>query len=253
MRYLSRITAAFALSTIALGAAPLAAQDPVADQGAGPATEEEKILYAVGLALSRQLGALGELSAADLAMVQSGLQDALSGVQPKVDLGEYGPKIQEYIQRRTAEISAAEKDASASFLAAEAASEGAVTLESGVIVTEIIAGRGGSPRLDDRVRVNYHGTLRDGTVFDSSVNRGQPAEFALNGVIPCWREALQQMKVGGRSRVVCPAERAYGDVGRPPAIPPGAALVFEVDLNEILAPQSILDVPDEPEAAADGA
>lgn len=243
MKDRARFVSVFALIAFALAATvPAAAQeDSSPSQAAAPASEEEKILYAVGLALSRRLGALGELSGDELAMIQLGLQDALSGVQPKVDLGEYGTKIEAFIQLRTAEIAAAEKLASGGFLAEEAASEGAVTLDSGVIMTEIIAGRGGSPRPDDRVRVNYHGTLRDGTVFDSSVNRGQPAEFDLNGVIACWRDALQQMKVGGRSRVVCPANRAYGDAGRPPAIPPGAPLVFEIDLLEILAPQSTVE------------
>lgn len=249
MRDLSRIVSVLVLTALALGAAAPAAASDVT-----PATEEEKILYAVGLALSRQLGALGELSAEELAMVEGGLHDALAGVQPKVDLGEYGPKIEPFIESRTAEIAAAEKEASGSFLAEEAASEGAVTLDSGVIMNEIIPGRGGSPRATDRVRVHYHGTLRDGTIFDSSVNRGQPAEFGLNQVIPCWRDAVQKMKVGGRSRIVCPADQAYGDAGRPPAIPPGSALIFEVDLLEILAPESAPE-PEAPEGgeAAEGA
>jgi FKBP-type peptidyl-prolyl cis-trans isomerase FkpA/FKBP-type peptidyl-prolyl cis-trans isomerase FklB len=84
------------------------------------------------------------------------------------------------------------------------------------------------------VRVHYHGTLTDGTVFDSSVQRGEPATFALNGVIPCFREGVQLMKVGGKSRLVCPAPLAYGDRGAPPKIRPGATLVFEVELLEIV-------------------
>jgi FKBP-type peptidyl-prolyl cis-trans isomerase FkpA/FKBP-type peptidyl-prolyl cis-trans isomerase FklB len=84
------------------------------------------------------------------------------------------------------------------------------------------------------VKVHYHGTLSDGTVFDSSVKRGEPATFPLNGVIPCWTEGVQQMKVGGKSRLVCPSELAYGDRGAPPLIRPGATLVFEVELLEIL-------------------
>jgi FKBP-type peptidyl-prolyl cis-trans isomerase FkpA/FKBP-type peptidyl-prolyl cis-trans isomerase FklB len=84
------------------------------------------------------------------------------------------------------------------------------------------------------VKVHYHGTLTDGTVFDSSVQRKEPATFPLNGVIPCWTEGVQLMKAGGKSRLVCPASLAYGDRGAPPRIRPGATLVFEVELLEIL-------------------
>jgi FKBP-type peptidyl-prolyl cis-trans isomerase len=83
------------------------------------------------------------------------------------------------------------------------------------------------------VKVHYRGTLTDGTEFDSSIKRGQPATFPLNGVIKCWTEGVQEMKVGGKSRLVCPSSAAYGDRGSPPAIPPGATLVFEVELLEI--------------------
>ena len=86
----------------------------------------------------------------------------------------------------------------------------------------------------DKVKVHYHGTLIDGTVFDSSVERKQPIDFALNGVIPCWTEGVQMMKVGGKARLVCPSEIAYGDNGAPPKIKPGATLVFDVELLEIV-------------------
>jgi FKBP-type peptidyl-prolyl cis-trans isomerase len=107
-------------------------------------------------------------------------------------------------------------------------------LDSGVVIEEMAPGSGDEPQASDTVRVHYHGTLRDGTVFDSSVERGQPASFALNRVIPCWTEGLQKIKVGGKSRLTCPPDTAYGDRGAGPKIPPGAALVFEVELLEIV-------------------
>ena len=105
---------------------------------------------------------------------------------------------------------------------------------SGALVKEMKAGTGEQPKATDTVKVHYHGTLTDGTVFDSSVQRGQPATFPLNGVVKCWTEGLQQMKVGGKAKLVCPSDTAYGDQGRPPQIKPGATLVFEVELLEIV-------------------
>ena len=106
---------------------------------------------------------------------------------------------------------------------------------SGLIITTIKPGTGPSPKATDTVKVHYHGTLIDGSVFDSSIERKEPATFQLNGVIPCWTEGLQLMKVGGKSRLVCPSNLAYGDRGAGIKIKPGAALVFDVELLEIVA------------------
>jgi FKBP-type peptidyl-prolyl cis-trans isomerase FkpA/FKBP-type peptidyl-prolyl cis-trans isomerase FklB len=126
------------------------------------------------------------------------------------------------------------KAAGQQFVEEAAAREGATRLESGVVIEEITPGTGESPGESDTVKVHYHGTLTNGTVFDSSVERGQPATFALNRVIPCWTQGLQQIKVGGKSRLTCPADTAYGDRGAGPNIPPGSTLVFEVELLEIV-------------------
>ena len=193
-----------------------------------PATEDDKILYALGLAVARNLSQFN-LSAEELATVQEGLSDAVLGNDPKVDLNTYGPKIQEYANSRMAKLAEAEKVEAAKFLEQETAKPGADVRDSGLIITEITAGSGESPGPTDMVTVHYHGTLRDGTVFDSSVDRDETASFKLNQVIKCWTEGVQLMKVGGKSRLICPADIAYGDQGRP-GIPPGAALAFDIEL-----------------------
>lgn len=107
---------------------------------------------------------------------------------------------------------------------------GAVVTDSGLVYLALQEGVGASPKASDRVRVHYRGTLPDGREFDSSYKRGQPLEFALNGVIACWTEGLQRMRVGGRARLTCPPAIAYGERGAGAVIPPNATLLFEVEL-----------------------
>jgi FKBP-type peptidyl-prolyl cis-trans isomerase len=109
-----------------------------------------------------------------------------------------------------------------------------VTTASGLVITELRAGTGDHPTRNSIVEVHYHGTLENGKVFDSSVERGQPARFPLRRVIPCWTEGVQLMRVGGKSRLVCPPEIAYGQRGAPPRIAPNATLRFEVELLAIV-------------------
>ncbi len=196
------------------------------------ATEDDKLLYTLGLAMAQQLGQFG-ITEAELALVNRGLADSILGREPKVDLQEYGPKLQGFAQERMSAIAKVEKAASDEWLEKVAAEPGAVTMDSGLVIQQIKAGEGANPAAGDTVKVHYHGKLRDGTVFDSSVDRGEPAQFPLNQVIPCWTEGVQQIKVGGKSRLICPADIAYGDQGRP-GIPGGAALDFEVELLEIV-------------------
>jgi FKBP-type peptidyl-prolyl cis-trans isomerase FkpA len=130
----------------------------------------------------------------------------------------------------TLACSGATKPNPETFLEDAAREPGATRTPSGLIFRALTPGQGESPAATDTVRVHYAGTLVDGTEFDSSIKRGQPAEFPLNGVIPCWTEGVQLMKVGGKARLVCPSSIAYGAQGRPPVIPGGATLVFEVEL-----------------------
>ena len=198
-----------------------------------PTTDEQKTLYALGLAISQSL-AIFNLSEAELALVNAGLTDGVLKRDPKVNAQEFMPKVQQLQQSRLAVAAEAEKKEGAAFLAKAAAEKGATKTESGLVFSMIKAGSGASPKATDKVKVHYHGTLINGEVFDSSVQRGQPAEFPLNGVIPCWTEGVQRMKVGEKSRLVCPSQIAYGDRGAPPKIKPGATLIFEVELLDIL-------------------
>lgn len=229
---------AFALALLLAGCqkdagatAPAAAPAPAAVE---PKTDDEKVLYAMGIVMGRNLAGL-ELSAADLDMLKIGMTDEALGKDKKVSLEEYGPKIQAFAQARAGAVAAKEKVASEAYLAKAAADKGAQKKPSGLIYTEIAAGTGPNPVPSDTVKVHYTGKLVDGTVFDSSVQRGQPAEFTLGGVIPCWQEGVQLMKKGGKAQLVCPSALAYGDAGSAPKIKPGATLIFDVELLDIVA------------------
>jgi FKBP-type peptidyl-prolyl cis-trans isomerase FkpA len=173
------------------------------------------------------------LSPGDLEIVKMGIGDSVSGDKPEVDLQTYGPKIRELAQSRQAKNAEAEKDKAKAFLEQAAKESGAVKSDSGLVYVELKKGSGATPKASDAVKVHYRGTLTDGTEFDSSYQRNQPVEFPLNQVIPCWTEGVQKMAVGGKAKLVCPSSIAYGDSGRPPAIPGGATLAFEIELLEI--------------------
>ncbi len=196
-------------------------------------SDEQKTLYALGIVISQNLGVFN-LSPAELELVLAGLSDGASHKQPRVEMETYGPKIGELQKTRVAAAAAGEKKAGQGFLDEAAAEKGATKTASGLIITTLKPGTGAAPKASDQVKVHYTGTLTDGTVFDSSVQRGEPVTFPLNRVIPCWTEGLQLMRVGGKSRLVCASSIAYGDRGAPPRIKPGATLVFEVELLEIM-------------------
>jgi FKBP-type peptidyl-prolyl cis-trans isomerase FkpA len=198
-----------------------------------PETEDEKTLYFIGIVISGQ-PPFSTLQPEEVAMVAQGLKDSLAGNPADIDAEAYGPKVQTFVQDRMAEQLAREKKAGEVFLAEKKATPGAKTTDSGLIFIEKEAGEGDSPAATDTVKVHYHGSLSDGTVFDSSVERGEPAEFPLNRVIPCWTEGVAMMKPGGKAQLICPADIAYGDRGAPPGIPGGATLTFDVELIEVI-------------------
>jgi len=223
-------TALLALACEAGG--PQGSQSPPAGEPAALETEDQKTSYALGYQLGRNLQPL-DLSDAELQAVRQGISDAAAEVEPQVDIERYRGEIEQLAADRAAVAAEERRAEEEAFLEEARSAAGAEILESGVILIHEQEGEGPSPDLDDRVSVHYHGTFPDGEVFDSSVDRGQPATFPLAGIIPCWTEALQQMKPGGSARVVCPPDTAYGDRGAPPRIPPGATLNFEVELLEV--------------------
>jgi len=245
VKRLSLIVIVAALSPISAFAQPAGLTQPESAPKAAPAksgdvfkTDEQKTLYALGLALSQQMKqavASFSLTAADNKFVLMGIRDAFMGEKPKVEMSVYGPKISELGQARAAVKASKEKEKAKPFLDKMAKESGAQKSASGLIYFEVKAGTGASPTATDTVKAQYKGTLIDGTVFDASAKHGdKPLEFPLNGVIPCWTEGIQKMKVGGKSKLICPPDIGYGDRGTGGVIPGGATLIFDVELVDIV-------------------
>jgi len=218
-----------ALVALYLGSASLAhAQEPQ--------TPDQKALFAIGARIAKDFKTLG-ISKDELEYLQAGMDATYDG---KVTIDPQDKASIENIQRFQRErVQAAidlEKKESATFLANAAKQKGAQKLESGLVFIPVSEGKGESPKATDTVKVTYTGTLRDGTVFDSRPEAANALELPLNRVIPCWTEAIQKLKPGGKAKFFCPSEIAYGENGSPPTIPPGAALQFEVQLIEVKPP-----------------
>jgi len=229
MKKLNWLAAAFStLSLVACAKEP--AVKPVV-----VTTDEQKAFYSLGVLMSQQIESF-TMTPEELALVQKGLADGINKATPVTDPEASKAKLQEIAQARFK--AAADKAAASGVEYLEKASKeaGAKKTESGIVIKHTQEGTGASPAATDQVKVHYTGRLIDGKVFDSSVERGEPATFPLNGVIPCWTEGVQTMKVGGKAQLVCPANLAYGPNGSPPTIPPQATLVFEVELLDIVKP-----------------
>jgi FKBP-type peptidyl-prolyl cis-trans isomerase len=205
-------------------------------------SKAQKSSYVIGANIGGQLG--GQGVEFDLPALTAGLEDALTGAEPRLNEEESHAAIQAIIeeqQARAAEqqaaadaarVALAEKNQTegAAFLAENKDKEGVVTTDSGLQYKIIVEGTGDSPTAEDVVQVHYRGTLIDGTEFDSSYARGEPAEFPVTGVIPGWTEALQLMHEGAKWELYIPADLAYGSRGAGSAIGPDAVLIFEVEL-----------------------
>jgi len=204
-------------------------------------TNKDKVSYSIGIDLGTYLTSMkGKV---DFDILKQGLDDGFMGVEPKLSKEEMTAAQEEFAATIQAEQEALmaemmEKNSAAGVLYLEEnkTREGVTTTDSGLQFEVLEAGDGEVPAAEDTVKVHYVGTLIDGTEFDSSIKRGEPVTFPVGQVIPGWTEALQQMQVGSRHRVVIPAELAYGEAGAPPVIEPNSVLIFEIELLEIEEP-----------------
>ena len=222
------------LSTVALAAPPApaaaAAAKDAPTKDAPVKADANKVLYALGALIAQRtpLASAG-LTEAEAKQVFKGVTDVALGKTITIKPEEYAKQVDDLLAARRKQKSEAQ-------LAKYVKEKGAEKSPSGLIFTSLKAGTGAQPKPTDTVKVHYRGTLTNGTEFDSSYSRNEPTEFPLNGVIPCWTEGVAKMKVGGKAKLVCPSDIAYGDRGAPPKIGPGAVLVFEIELLEVKAP-----------------
>lgn len=204
-------------------------------------TDEQKLSYALGLDLGAYFKGLNEKI--DLDILHKGVVDSYKGNTPLLNAEEaaaiqqkYAQKQQEEQLKKTVEMITKNKKAAEDFLKENGKKEGVTTTASGLQYKVMTKADGPKPKAEDTVKVHYKGTLLDGTEFDSSVSRGEPAVFPLNQVIPGWTEAVQLMNVGSKFQIFLPPDLAYGDRGAPPVIEPGSMLIFEVELLGIEKP-----------------
>jgi FKBP-type peptidyl-prolyl cis-trans isomerase FkpA len=195
-------------------------------------TEHQKVLYAVGRVLADQVGVFA-FTPEELKSVQQGLHDGVTGAKSAVDMTVYGPKIKPLAEERKAAAAQKSETEGQALLARAAAEKGAKKGGGGIVYRSLREGSGASPKASDTVTVNYRGTLPGGKEFDSSYKRGRPADLPLGGVIKCWSTGLQMMKVGGKAKLTCPPQTAYGDHNVGGVIPPNSTLTFEIELLAI--------------------
>ena len=193
----------------------------------------DKFSYGLGMGIGQNLLSMG-VEGMNMEDFLKGVSDILTGNKPEMSHAEAQKVVNEHFRKLAEEAYAINKEAGEKFLAENAKKEGVVTLPSGLQYEVIAEGNGNRPSATDRVKCHYEGTLIDGTVFDSSIKRGEPAVFGVNQVIKGWVEALQLMKEGAKWRLYIPYDMAYGENGAGELIPPYSALIFDVELISVL-------------------
>ena len=193
----------------------------------------EKLSYALGMIIGQNLKQMG-VSGVQSADFAKAVTDVLEGHDTALTGSEAQQLVQDFLQKKEAEAGKAARQAGEDFLKANATKEGVVVLPSGLQYSVITEGKGARPRATDKVKGHYEGTLRGGTGFDSGYRRGEPATFPLNGVIAGWTEGVQLIAEGSKYRFYIPYNRAYVSRGGGASIPPYAALIFDVELIEIV-------------------
>jgi len=203
---------------------------------------QDSVSYAIGLSVAN-FYKNQNITNINTALVMRAINDVNKNAKPLMNEQQANACLFGYVQKAKAEKASGNKKLGQEFLAANKTKPGVVSLPSGLQYMIIKQGTGPKPSLTDRVRVHYHGTLIDGRVFDSSVERGQPIELAVNGVIPGWTEALQLMPVGSKWKLFIPSDLGYGDQQAGPMIAAGSTLVFDVELLGIVTQQAPTPVP----------
>jgi FKBP-type peptidyl-prolyl cis-trans isomerase len=222
------------LMLAALSAGVLAISANAADAKTELKTPPQKNSYAIGVHFGRSLKQ--QPVELDLDAVARGFREGYAGTVPFTDqeLQEIIMGLQKEMQGKAAEMGEKAKKEGEEFLAANAKKEGVKPLKDGLQYKVLTEGKGAKPKTDDTVKVHYRGTLVNGTKFDSSYDRGEPAEFGVTQVISGWTQALTNMPVGSKWQVYIPSDLAYGPSGRPPTIPPNSVLIFDMELLDIV-------------------
>lgn len=194
--------------------------------------EEHKTLYVLGVNMTKQLSVLN-LSEDEYEYVIQGMTDAARGEKLKAQPEAYQQNVNQLFQKRMQAAAQKQKELSKPYLEKAVTEKDAQKTVSGLIYQQINEGSGMQPNASDTVKVHYVGTFIDGKEFDSSIKRGRPAEFQLKQIIPCLTEGVGKMKVGGKARLICPSDIAYGDKGKPPIIAGGATIIFDIELLDV--------------------